>query len=304
MTVDRDTGISERFFGSGTTGPFAVTNFNVATTDQIEPGGVTKVLNATGAITTLILNDPGADGYTAEISGGLVTINTVAAVASGWVLSVVRSTDKLQSVALPIVGLFSPHDVEEAMDLLAMQIQERSSIASAVSATPTDAVSAGWDTSSKIWVEIEVCVEISLLADGVPSLRLSLDGGVTPVILGYNWVSLHSVGTGGVSTVSGFVSNTAADRTRWQLTEGLVILKSGLDSRLVGNFRISRLDVGRSTKIVGAGTFNSVAGAFAHVEFSGTLDDQISPITGITVFDTSLPNNIAAGSRIDVRGIR
>ena len=311
MTVDRDTGIVESFVGSGTTGPFAVTNFNVATTDQIEPGGVTKVLNATGVATTLILNDPGANGYTAVIAGGLVTINTIAAVAAGWTLNVVRVTDKLQTVSLPIVGRFQPKDVEEALDLLAMQVQELSArdsavaLGSAEALAAVDTLSVGWAGASRLWDEIEVAVEADLVADSFPALRVSLDNGVTDIVLGYNWVSTYSFGTSGASTIGGHVAVAGLPRTYWKLSNGIAIFQeASTDSRLIGNFRISSLDLGKSSKIVGACTFTTVLNELVYVAMGGTLDAQISRINGITLIDTILTNNIALGSRIDVRGIR
>ena len=305
MTVDRDTGISEGFVGSGTTGPFAVTNFNVATTDQIDPGGVKKVLDATGVETTLILNDPGANGYTAVVADGFVTINTVAAVAAGYTLNVVRSTDKLQPVSLPAVGRFRPIDVEEALDLLAMQMQEVQveSVGSAEAAVATNLLSVGWGSAPRDWVEIEVSVEVETILGGVLALQVSLDSGVTRVITGYEWVTTHSYGTGGAGSVDSYVSNDAADRAHWQL-QGSIIPSPGIDNRVIGNFRISRLDdSGRSTKIVGACTFNGIAG-LVHVAIGGTLDAQISSINGITLIDAIRASNFEAGSRLDVRGIR
>ena len=308
MTVDRDIAVTENFAGSGTTGPFAVTNFNVATLDQIEPGGVSKVVDATGVATILILNDPGVDGYTAAISGGLVTINTVSAVASGYTLCVVRDTDRLQTVALPVVGRFSPNDVEEALDLLSMQIQElRSSqvLGSSEAAIPTDLLSVGWDGNSRDWTEIEVSVEIESILGMVLALQVSLDNGVSQISTGYEWVVMHSYGSGGAGTVDSYVSNSVADREHWQLP-GAVIPTTGIAGRIVGNFRVSRLDLDalRSTKIVGACTYTSPGGVSVYVGFGGTLDAQASAINGISVTDAIRAANIAAGSRIDVRGIR
>lgn len=308
MTVDRDIAVSENFVGSGTTGPFAVTNFNIATVDQIEPGGVSKVVDATGVATILILNDPGADGYTAVISGNLVTINTVSAVASGYTLCVVRDTDRLQTVALPAIGRFRPIDVEEALDLLSMQIQElRSSqvLGSSEAAVPTDLLSVGWDGNSRDWTEIEVSVEIESILGMTLALQVSLDNGASQISTGYEWVASQSYGSGGAGTVDSYVSNSAADRAHWQLP-GIVIPTTGIAGRIIGNFRISRLDLDaiRSTKIVGACTYTGLAGTFVYVGFGGTLDAQPSAINGVSVTDAIRAANIAAGSRIDVRGIR
>jgi len=304
MTVDRDTGIAESFVGSGTTGPFAVTNFNIATVDQIEPGGVKKT-PASGNHSTLILNDPGANGYTAVISNGLVTINTVASVAAGWTLTVERSTAALQPVALPEVGRFLPHDVEKALDLLAMRMQEvrGEPLGSAEATNTMNALIVGWDDSPRLWTEIEVSIELSVNATGIPALRASLTNGGSSVATGYNWVAAHSYGGAGPSTMDGYVGDTVGERQQWQIS-GNLAPNNNSDARLIGNFRISRLDIGKSTKIVGACTFNTVAGFFAHVSMGGTLDDQISTINSIVLTDFVIPNNIAAGSRIDVRGIR
>jgi len=310
MTVDRDSGISESFVGSGTTGPFAVTNFNIATTDQIEPGGVVKVADATGVATTLILDDPGANGYTAVISGGLVTINTISAVASGYTLNVLRDTNKLQTVSLPIIGLFRPRDVEEALDLLAMQVQELKStqdgplhLGSALNLGAVDSLSVGWADNSQTWNDIEVSAELVVVGTARPAIQVSLDDGASAVVLNYEWVSMHSYGNGAASTVDGYVSVTAAERTHWRLS-GNVLAGATTAYRLVGNFRISQLEPGRSIKIVGACTFNSSSGQFVHVNMSGTLDAQPSRINGIILTDDVTPNNVAGGSRLDVRGIR
>ncbi len=307
MTVDRDTGVSESFVGSGTTGPFAVTNFNIATTDQIEPGGVTKVLNATGVATTLILNDPGANGYTAAISGGLVTINTIGAVASGYTLIVARSTAKLQTVALPIVGRFQPHDVEEALDLQAMQLQELPCefLGSAEAFASVDQLSVGWAGASRTWAEIEVSLDVeSVSAAGAVDLHLSLDGGVSNIVSGYDWVVIQAYGTGFAGTVGSYVSGISTERERWRVTGDVGrVPNNAPDDRLIGNFRISGLVSSRSSKIVGSCTFTTSAGECVHASIGGKLDAQVSLINGIVV-KNPVVNQLAIGSKIYVRGIR
>ena len=306
MTVDRDTGISESFIGSGTTGPFAVTNFNIAQTAQIEPGGVTKILNATGVVTTLILNDPGANGYTAVISGGLVTINTVAAVAAGYTLLVGRSTDKLQTVALPVVGRFEPHDVEIALDLIAMQVQELNPtvIGSSEALANVELLFTGWSGSARTWSEIEISIDVESQFAGAVDLQLSLDGGVTAIAADYEWVVTQSYGTGLTGTVSNYVSSIATELQRWRLT-GDVDRKptNSPNSRFIGNYRITGLASGRSSKIVGACTFGTGAGEIVRASIGGTLDAQISLINGVVVRNPVV-NALIVGSRIDVRGIR
>ena len=307
MTVDRDTGVTESFVGSGTTGPFAVTNFNIATTDQIEPGGVKKVLNATGVATTLILNDPGSAGYTAAISGGLVTINTVAAVAAGYTLIVTRSTANLQPVALPIVGRFQPHDVEEALDLQTMQAQELPGryLGCAEAFGSVDALSVGWAGSSRTWAEIDVSLDVeSVSAAGAVDLHLSMDGGVTKIVSGYEWVVVQSYGTGFAGTVSSYVSGISTERERWRVTGDVGrVPNNATDDRLIGNFRISGLAASRSSKIVGSCTFTTSVGECVHAAIGGQLDAQVSLINGIVV-QNPVVNQLAVGSRIDVRGIR
>ncbi len=304
MTVDRDTGISESFIGSGTSGPFAVTNFNVATTDQIEPGGVVKTLDATGVATVLILNDPGANGYTAAIVGGFVTINTVAAVAAGWTLSVERSTARLQTVALPRAGQFRPSDVEEALDLLAMQSQERDFLGSAEAVATTNRLSVGWSSSPRAWSEIDVSIEYGIAVIGsAPALRVSLDNGASDIAVGYEWVATHTVAVSGAATVDGFVSSNASRRAHWRVA-GELAPGIGEYYRVAGNFRISGLGAGESAKIVGACTFKTLSAEFVYVSIGGVLDAQPSIINGISMEAITVPNNIAAGSRIDVRGIR
>lgn len=306
MTVDRDTGISESFVGSGTTGPFAVTNFNIMITDQLEPGGVYKVLNATGVVTTLILNDPGANGYTAAIVSGLVTINTVAAVASGYTLYVLRNTDKLQTVALPVVGRFQPRDIEEALDLLSMQVQELSPtyIAAAEALDNIELIPTGWANSSRDWAEIEVSVDIESQFSGAVDLQLSLDNGVTALNSGYEWVVTQAYGTGFAGSVTSYVGSIASELQRWRLS-GDLARKPDINTagRFIGNYRITGLAAGKATKIVGAGTFTTPAGEFVRASIGGVLDSQISLINGVIV-SNPVVNSLVIGSRIDVRGIR
>lgn len=304
MTVDRDTGVSESFVGSGTTGPFAVTNFNIATTAQIEPGGVVRVVNATGVATSLILNDPGADGYTAAISGGLVTITTITAIAVGETLKVTRDTDKLQTVALPVVGRFQPHDVEEALDLLVMQAQELPGryLGSVEARANVMALYVGWLNTPRTWEEIEVSIDVQSQFAGAVDLQLSLDGGVTPIAAGYDWTTMQSYGTGGTGTVDNYVSTLATDRERWRVT-GNVARRPNLSTRTVGHFRITGLLSSGKSKIVGACTFLTAGGEFVYAAIGGVLNTQVSLINGVSV-QNPVVNNLLTGSKVHVLGIR
>lgn len=255
MTVDRNNGIIESFEGGGTTGPFRVTVFNVQQLNQIEPGGVIRRDSTTGVGTVLLLNDTGDDGYTAEISNGLVEVTTVATVDSGFTLEVTRSTLNEQTVPLPVVGQFNAEDVEKAFDLIVMQMQEIdrlqspfASLAFAEITTLADTLDVSWADSAIAFdsVELELSVVIEQFGGAggeLVELLVSNDGGATFITTGYDWSLMFVSGTTGSPSPSGQAGSSGNDILAWKFmgTGSGKKIRDDILGRMSGMLRFSRL---------------------------------------------------------------
>lgn len=119
MTIS-STSNKVQFNGSGTTGPFAFTFKTFAQADL-----VVISTSPTGVETTLTLTADYSVSLNADQNnnpGGTVT--TVAAVASGYKLTIIREVDALQETDITNGGGFYPEVIENSLDRLTMLVQQ------------------------------------------------------------------------------------------------------------------------------------------------------------------------------------
>lgn len=122
MTINTDLSRQQHLGNSVTTAfPFATRILDAAHII------VTRTVIATGANTTLILNDPGADGYSvAGVGDPSTTINTVSAPATGTRLTIVRNVPLTQTADYVENDPFPAKTHEDALDKLTMENQQLS----------------------------------------------------------------------------------------------------------------------------------------------------------------------------------
>lgn len=119
MTISSSTN-KVQFNGGGTTGPFAFTFKTFATTDLVvistDADDVETTLELTTDYSVTLNEDQNND------PGGEVT--TVASVASGYKLTIVRVVDALQETDITNGSGFYPEVIENALDRLTMLVQQ------------------------------------------------------------------------------------------------------------------------------------------------------------------------------------
>lgn len=313
MIGQLNNGVLERFAGAGTTGPFAITKYHVNNQVQFPAGNVYKRNNSTGVLTTLILDDPGANGYSVAIANNFATLTTISNVAAGETLHAVRETDVTQLQELVSQGRFEPHDVEDMLDLATMAVDEvrayREGLVELdsfiIPTTGFQDFSLGWENSNYLWDEVELTMDI-IAADSVGFMpfHLSIDNGATKyeATSNYAW-----------STMSSFNNVLAGRAERNKLLWGPLVGPPpdtiSADGSMHGVVRLAGLrDNTQPVRITGEMSFEASSPGVKI--FGGHLQATIGIVNGFYFFegsvfsDPSTSIKFGEGTRAVARGIR
>lgn len=300
MTIS-STSNKAQFSGSGTTGPFP---FSYKVFDQTD---LTVIKTNPSAVdSTLVITTDYTVSLNADQNnnpGGSVT--TVAAVASGYTLTVLRDVDATQATDVANGGGFYPEVIEDALDKLTMLAQQNAekldrAVLSGVSGTnPTpqellDSINAAADSTAADAASAYSSASAAASSASAASSSASDAANSAASAASQNQTQLATRFTAGgtADAITGTLSPAITGYTaglRVTTTPGGANTVTGptLNLNSLGTKTIKKRDSGGSKVALVAGDYNA-SGPF-NLEYDGTDFILLDPLTAAAVSSSSVP---------------